>query len=47
MEDERDYGAFREDWDPLYASAKADIESDEALQEEADWAAEQQALLQV
>ena len=47
MEDEREFGAFREDWDQLLASAIADMESDESLQEEADWAAEQQALLQV
>ena len=46
MEDEREFGAFREDWDPLYASALADKESNESLQHEADWAAEQQALLQ-
>ena len=28
MEDERDYGAFREDWDPLYASSKAEWEAE-------------------
>ena len=28
MEDDRDYGAFREDWDSLYASSKTEWEAE-------------------
>ena len=36
MEDERDYGAFREAWDPLYASSKAEWEAEVAGLEDED-----------